>query len=114
MRVATLHDGTPDGRLVVGSPDGSACAPAPFATLQAALENWAGAAPQLAAITAFPEPLDPEQIIAPLPRAWQWRDGSAYQSHGDLVGNESPDEKQRGYEQPRHHQPRSPIGIVFV
>ena len=85
MRLATLRDGTPDGRLVVVSADGSACAPAPFPTLQAALENWAEAAPQLAAINAFPDALAPEQIAAPLPRAWQWLDGSAYQSHGDLM-----------------------------
>lgn len=85
MRLATLRDGTPDGRLVLVSPDGGACVPAPFPTLQSALENWATAAPQLAAISAFPDALDPEQIIAPLPRAWQWLDGSAYQSHGDLM-----------------------------
>ena len=85
MRLATLRDGTPDGRLVVVSPDGSACASAPFPTLQAALENWAAAAAKLAAITAFPDALDPGQLAAPLPRAWQWFDGSAYQSHGDLM-----------------------------
>lgn len=85
MRLATLRDGTPDGRLVVVSPDGSACAPAPFPTLQAALENWAAAAAKLAAITAFPDALDLGQLAAPLPRAWQWLDGSAYQSHGDLM-----------------------------
>jgi fumarylacetoacetate (FAA) hydrolase len=85
MRLATLRNGTPDGRLVVVSPDGSACAPTPFPTLQAALENWGEAAAQLATINVFPDPLDPEQIAAPLPRAWQWLDGSAYQSHGDLM-----------------------------
>jgi fumarylacetoacetate (FAA) hydrolase len=85
MRLATLQDGTPDGRLIVVSPDGTACAGAPVATLQAALENWDAVAPQLAAITAFPDPLDPAQVLAPLPRAWQWLDGSAFQSHGDLM-----------------------------
>ena len=85
MRLATLRDGTPDGRLVVVSPDGSACASAPFPTLQAAIERWDEAVPLLAAITTFPDALDPNEITAPLPRAWQWLDGSAYQSHGDLM-----------------------------
>jgi fumarylacetoacetate (FAA) hydrolase len=85
MRLATLRDGTPDGRLVVVSIDGAACAPAPVATLQQALEDWDQIAPQLAAITSFPEPLDDGAIAAPLPRAWQWLDGSAFSSHGDLM-----------------------------
>ncbi|MDR6513255.1 fumarylacetoacetate (FAA) hydrolase [Novosphingobium capsulatum] len=85
MRLATLQDGTPDGRLVVVSPDGRSHAPAPVGTLQAALEQWTDVAPQLAAITTFSEPLDPAQVLAPLPRAWQWLDGSAFQSHGDLM-----------------------------
>lgn len=85
MRLATLRDGTPDGRLVVVSPDGAACAPAPVATLQQALENWAEVAPALAAISSFPDALDPAALAAPLPRAWQWLDGSAYSSHGDLM-----------------------------
>ncbi len=83
MRLATLKIGTPDGQLVVVSPDGKACAVAPVATLQQALENWDGVAPQLAAITGFDHPL--ENVIAPLPRAWQWLDGSVYASHGALM-----------------------------
>jgi fumarylacetoacetate (FAA) hydrolase len=85
MRLATLQDGTKDGRLVVVSPDGSACAPAPVKTLQEALEDWGTVAPQLAAASNFPEPLDVSQIMAPLPRAWQWLDGSVYASHGALM-----------------------------
>ena len=85
MRLATLRDGTKDGRLVVVSPDGGACAPAPVGTLQEALEDWDAVAPQLAAASNFPEPLDASQIIAPLPRAWQWLDGSVYASHGALM-----------------------------
>lgn len=85
MRLATLQDGTPDGRLVVVSPDGASFAPALVRTLQAALEQWAEVAPQLAAVSRFPEPLDPLQVLAPLPRAWQWLDGSAFSSHGDLM-----------------------------
>jgi fumarylacetoacetate (FAA) hydrolase len=85
MRLATLNDGTKDGRLVVVSPDGTACAAAAVKTLQEALENWEVVAPQLAAASNFPDPLDASQIIAPLPRAWQWLDGSVFASHGALM-----------------------------
>jgi fumarylacetoacetate (FAA) hydrolase len=85
MRLATLRDGTKDGRLVIVSPDGTACAPAPVKTLQEALEDWDAIAPQLAALSNFPDPLDASQILAPLPRAWQWLDGSVYASHGALM-----------------------------
>jgi fumarylacetoacetate (FAA) hydrolase len=83
--LATLRDGTPDGRLVAVSADGGRCAPAPVPTLQAALENWKHWATQLAEIREFPDPLPRELLAAPLPRAWQWLDGSAYQSHGALM-----------------------------
>jgi len=85
MRLATLMDGTPDGRLVVVSPDGASCASAPVANLQQALENWSEFEPQLRAISDFPEALDMSQVMAPLPRAWQWLDGSVYASHGALM-----------------------------
>lgn len=85
MRLATLRDGSRDGRLVIVSPDGSACAAAPVKTLQEALENWDAIAPQLAAASNFPDPLEPAQIMAPLPRAWQWLDGSVFASHGALM-----------------------------
>jgi fumarylacetoacetate (FAA) hydrolase len=85
VRLATLRDGTPDGRLVVLSPEGDRCAVAPAATLQAAMERWAVLAPAFAAIRAFNEPLDPANLTAPMPRAWQWLDGSAFASHGELM-----------------------------
>lgn len=85
MRLATLRDGTKDGRLIVVSPDGNAYAAAPVGTLQEAMERWDEVAGQLTAIAEFPEALDPAQLAAPLPRAWQWLDGSAFQSHGDLM-----------------------------
>ncbi|HZV09177.1 MAG TPA: fumarylacetoacetate hydrolase, partial [Novosphingobium sp.] len=84
MRLATLNDGTRDGRLIAVAPDGAHYALAPVATLQAALENWDEVAPQLAAIDTFPETLEPQALLAPLPRAWQWLDGSVYPSHGAL------------------------------
>lgn len=85
MKLATLKDGTPDGRLVCLSPDGTHCALAPVTTLQAALEDWAHWAPRLAALKTFPDKLATDRLAAPLPRAWQWLDGSAYASHGALM-----------------------------
>jgi fumarylacetoacetate (FAA) hydrolase len=83
MRLATLKNGKPDGQLVVVSPDGATCAAAPVATLQEALENWDMAGPQLATITNFD--LSLRGALAPLPRAWQWLDGSVFASHGALM-----------------------------
>jgi fumarylacetoacetate (FAA) hydrolase len=85
MRLATLDDGTPDGRLVIVSADGASYTPAPVATLQQALENWDAVSPELQVVSSFAEPLDAAKLRAPLPRAWQWLDGSAFASHGDLM-----------------------------
>ncbi|MGE8136285.1 fumarylacetoacetate hydrolase family protein [Novosphingobium subterraneum] len=85
MRLATLQDGSKDGRLVVISPDGLCYAPGPLETLQSALEDWDYAMPLLAAIDDFPHELEKSALAAPLPRSWQWLDGSAFQSHGDLM-----------------------------
>lgn len=85
MRLATVRDGTADGRLVVIASDGGGCAPAPVETLQEALERWDEVAAALGAIDSFPDRLDMAQLAAPLPRAWQWLDGSAFASHGALM-----------------------------
>lgn len=85
MRLATVRDGSKDGRLVVVSPDSTRFAYAPASTMQEALEQWDAMAPALSAVDAFDQPLVSEQVAAPLPRAWQWLDGSAFQSHGDLM-----------------------------
>lgn len=89
MRLATLdasaQPGKRDGILVVVSPDGGHFAPAPVKTLQEALENWAAVAPSLAGVGDFSQPLDPARLAAPLPRAWQWLDGSAFACHGELM-----------------------------
>ncbi len=95
MKLATIHDGSRDGQLAVVSRDlktahmADAIAP----TLQAALDDWAFIAPQLAdlydqlnagqARRAFD--FDPKRCMAPLPRAFQWADGSAYLNHVELV-----------------------------
>ncbi|MCB1357263.1 MAG: fumarylacetoacetate hydrolase family protein [Maritimibacter sp.] len=91
MKLATLPNGTPDGRLHLVSRDLTRAAPAEAAqTLQAALEDWEALAPVLEAQSAEVNagagaPFDPAQAPAPLPRAWQWLDGSAFDSHGDLM-----------------------------
>lgn len=85
MRLATLNDGTPDGRLVLVSHDAASCAKTPAKTLQEALENWDAVAPLLHSIADFPDALDMTQLRAPLPRAWQWLDGSVYSSHARLM-----------------------------
>jgi fumarylacetoacetate (FAA) hydrolase len=95
MKLATLRDGSRDGQLAVVSRD---LATAHFASgiagrLQQALDDWAFVAPQLAdlyqtlnegrARHAFA--FDARQCMAPLPRAYQWADGSAYVNHVELV-----------------------------
>jgi fumarylacetoacetate (FAA) hydrolase len=91
MKFATLPNGKPDGRLHLVSRDLSRCAPARAAeTLQAALENWIALEPALKAEydalnAGAGAPFDAAGALAPLPRAWQWLDGSAFESHGDLM-----------------------------
>ncbi|ABF52840.1 fumarylacetoacetate hydrolase family protein [Sphingopyxis alaskensis] len=93
MKLASLKHGR-DGRLVVVSDDlawysdASAIAP----TMQAALDDWADAAPRLAALAedlnhdAIPkERFHERDAASPLPRAYQWADGSAYVNHVALV-----------------------------
>ena len=95
MKLATLPGPTRDGALVVVSRDLSRCAPAtPIApTLQAALDRWADTAPRLLALAealdrgTAAEAVDfaPARALAPLPRAYQWLDASAFLSHGRLM-----------------------------
>ena len=99
MRLATLRDGTRDGALIVVLPDGasycSARAVAP--TLQAALDDWQRCEPLLRALAAGDGdalPLDLAALHSPLPRAYEWIDGSAYLNHVRLV------RKARGAEAP--------------
>ncbi len=95
MKLATYKDGSRDGQLVVVSRD---LATAHYATgiaarLQQALDDWNFISPQLQdlydalnqgkARHAFP--FDATRCMAPLPRAYQWADGSAYLNHVELV-----------------------------
>lgn len=90
MRLATLADGTADGRLVVVSADGARCLDAPMPNLLGAMEGWTGAEALLRDLAARlnageGDPLDPALLRAPLPRSWQWLDGSAFGTHGELM-----------------------------
>ncbi|QAY75227.1 fumarylacetoacetate hydrolase family protein [Sphingosinicella sp. BN140058] len=102
MKLGTLKGGR-DGRLVVVSHDLAWCAEATHIapTLQAVLDNWAEARPQLELLAtdlaheAIPMMRFHERnALAPLPRAYQWADGSAYVNHVELV------RKARGAEMP--------------
>ncbi len=104
MKLATLRDGSRDGRLVVVSRDLSRAASVAHiaATLQAALDEWARLFDPLQEAfetlqrgeldDAFD--FDPQRAMAPLPRAYHWVDGSAYVNHVELV------RKARGAEMP--------------
>jgi len=92
MRLATIRNGTPDGALAVVSSDGRRCLSAATvaATLQAALDDWKGVEDGLRRLADAVEsgeggPLEDHAIAAPLPRAWQWLDGSAFDAHGRLM-----------------------------
>ncbi|MGX1307740.1 fumarylacetoacetate (FAA) hydrolase [Amorphus suaedae] len=103
MKLATLKSGGRDGRLVVVSrdltqmTDAGEIAP----TLQAALDDWTRCGPKLAALAeslehgSVPaERFHEHDAMSPLPRAYQWADGSAYVNHVELV------RKARGAEMP--------------
>lgn len=103
MKLATLKDGSRNGLLVLVSPDLKHAMPAPgYKFLQAALDDWQHARPllqdaahklesgRIAGTLAF----KPEDCHSPLPRAYQWVDGSAYVNHVELV------RKARGAEMP--------------
>jgi fumarylacetoacetate (FAA) hydrolase len=95
MKLATLRNATRDGQLVVVARDLARCVAVPeiARTLQAALDAWDGAAAALETISAElnagrvadAAPFEPAYAMAPLPRAYQWADGSAYVNHVELV-----------------------------
>ena len=100
MKLASLKNGR-DGRLVVVSRDLSRYLPAVeiAPTLQAALDEWAATRPALEEISARldngeGDAFDQSACASPLPRAYQWADGSAYVNHVELV------RKARGAEMP--------------
>ncbi|GAB2185121.1 fumarylacetoacetate hydrolase family protein [Roseibium sp. LAB1] len=94
MKLATLKDGSRDGKLVVVNDRLTFCTDASHIapTLQAALDDWEQVAPKLKLLA---ESLSHEAVptlrfhehdaLSPLPRAYQWADGSAYVNHVELV-----------------------------
>jgi fumarylacetoacetate (FAA) hydrolase len=103
MKLASLRHGR-DGRLAVVSRDLShyVLVPGIAATLQAALDGWADVAPELDEVYGLlnagkadgAHAFDATDCLSPLPRAYQWADGSAYVTHVELV------RKARGAEMP--------------
>ncbi len=103
MKLATLRDGTRDGALIVADRRGErfASARAIAATMQAALDAWDEVEPKLRALAealdagqADSSAIDFARLGPPLPRAYEWVDGSAYINHIVLV------RKARGAEPP--------------
>ena len=103
MKLASLKSGR-DGSLVVVSRDLSRCVAVPHIamTMQHALDHWSDAAPRLMRVYDMmnegrvdgEHPFEPRACASPLPRAYQWADGSAYVTHVELV------RKARGAEMP--------------
>ena len=95
MRLASLRQGGRDGTLILVDRRGrrGVVATRVAPNLQSALDNWARAAPELEelqrqldrGILAEAFPLTIDELAAPLPRAYQWADGSAYLSHVERV-----------------------------
>lgn len=94
MKLATLKDSTRDGRLVVVSKDLTRCSEVGHIarTLQAALDDWKHVGPRLAEVAEGLETgaqpsgrFHEHDAASPLPRAYQWADGSAYVNHVELV-----------------------------
>ncbi|KGF82550.1 2-keto-4-pentenoate hydratase [Massilia sp. JS1662] len=95
MKLATLKSGGRDGTLVVVSRDLVTCQAVPklARTLQQALDDWDHVAPKLrqvyeqlnAGTAVGAESFIEEECASPLPRAYQWADGSAYINHVELV-----------------------------
>ena len=131
MKLGSLKEGGRDGTLVVVSRDLSRAVRAAgiAATLQAALDDWQRTAPRLNALADALEAgqaeaafdLDPRELAAPLPRAYEFVDGSAYLPHVERVrrarGAEVPESF---YTDPLMYQatssgfygPRDPVRVV--
>src|SRR3954467_12861371 len=109
MKLATLRNGSPDGQLLVVSRDlkRAASATAVASNLLAALESWSASAPRLQTLSAELDrgsvagelAFADADLASPLPRTWQWLDGSAFPSHGELM--------QRGFKHPPIDDPRT-------
>jgi fumarylacetoacetate (FAA) hydrolase len=91
MKLATIANGERDGTLVVVSTDGERYLSTDnVPTMQRAIEHWDDCQAELNDLherlaAGRGEPTHSVRFAAPLPRAWQWLDGSAYDTHGELM-----------------------------
>lgn len=93
MKLATLKNNRRDGQLIVVSTDLKSYAVPEIPTLQQALDDWKKAKPLLQRLSILlnqrqaidVQPFKPAACASPLPRAFQWADGSAYVNHVELV-----------------------------
>jgi len=95
MKLATLKSGSPDGTLVIVSNDNKRCVSAAHIApnLLTAIERWASVEGELRGLSrqlndgslGNENGFDSLAARAPLPRSWQWLDGSAFPQHGDLM-----------------------------
>ena len=90
MNLATIRNATRDGQLIMLSADHSRFLRGPTATLQMLLERWDDHLANLVMLAdrlaqGDGEAVKPAEFLAPLPRAWQWLDGSAFVTHGELM-----------------------------
>jgi fumarylacetoacetate (FAA) hydrolase len=109
MKFASIDLGGRDGRLALVSRDlkRAVLTTGIAQTMQQALDEWADVSPRLLALSnalnagtaADSFAFDPSQALAPLPRAWQWLDGSAFHAHGELMA------KVFGISNPQHGAP---------
>jgi fumarylacetoacetate (FAA) hydrolase len=95
MKLATMRDGSLDGRLLLVSRDLQFAlrADSVVKSLREAIETWSQVEARLQQLAdslnsgeaAGAFPLRASDLMAPMPRAWQWLDASAFHSHGDLM-----------------------------
>ena len=94
MKLASLNDGSKDGQLIVVSKDLSKFAYASDVsqTMQNAMDNWEDVFNELTSLSndlnrgnLKSKKFEPKNVLSPLPRSYQWADGSAYVNHVHLV-----------------------------
>jgi len=94
MKLASLNDGSKDGQLIVVSRDLSKFAYASDVsqTMQNAMDNWEDVFNELTSLSndlnrgnLKSKKFEPKNVLSPLPRSYQWADGSAYVNHVHLV-----------------------------
>ncbi len=109
MKLVTMGNGTRDGRLHIVSRDGRRILPADHAeTMLDAMDlwdqrlaDWQAQYDALNADESLGADFDPAHALSPLPRAWQWLDGSAFATHSELI--------QEAWNLPRTGLPERPL-----